>query len=121
MTVADVVFNYKLRNALTQKIESKRYKNFDNSRLIGFCGIYKITSPLEMAGQKITLSNEKEFLNLQLNNGGPYKVFPQSPDSFFMMSYGGIDFSCSFKMEGDKATRLFLINPGLSVEACRTE
>lgn len=121
VTVAAEFYNYRIKNELSQKIELKRYKNFDNSRLPDFCGVFKITSPLEMAGQTLTLTNGKEFINLQLNNGGPYKLVPLDANSFFMMSYGGIDFTCRFEKNDNQTTRLFLGNAGFLVEAYRIQ
>ncbi|NJK87051.1 MAG: linear amide C-N hydrolase [Bacteroidales bacterium] len=62
LTVAAEVFNYRLQNDLNQKIESRRFKNFDNSTLVNYCGRYQITSPAVMAGQTLHLTTEKEYI-----------------------------------------------------------
>lgn len=120
VTVAAKFIEYKFRSELSNKIESRIDKSFDKTTLVNYNGKFEITAPEVMARQTITISTENEHLNFQLNDGGPYRVYPQSSDTFFMMSYGGLDFKCNFYGE-NRAEKIVMKGSGLTIEARRIQ
>jgi hypothetical protein len=61
-----------------------------------YSGRYVITSPDILARQTITISAGASQLYLQLNEARKLEVLPDSPVSFFLLGYGGLEFSFRF-------------------------
>ena len=120
MTNASETFYYHLRSDLARKRAERLFAGFDSSTYPDYCGRYKIVEPQVMTGQTIDLVAGDNCLQLTLNNGGPYALYPASTASFSMLSYGGLDFNCRFERLSDSTVgELILESPGLSIRAER--
>lgn len=95
-TVAAETFAYWARKSLTDLKKSRFFAGFNFESLPDYCGNYLILEPDVMSGQLIFVSKSDTCLNLQLNGGGYYELIPDSPNSFSMLGYGGLDFKCTF-------------------------
>ena len=119
-TVAAESFAWWARKSLTDLKKSRFFGAFNFETLPDYCGNYLILKPEVMLNQVITVSKGDTTLNLQLNGGGYYELVPDSPDSFSMLGYGGLDFKCRFnKAENQEKGEILLEGGGLSIVARR--
>ena len=119
-TVAAETFAYWARKTLTDLKKSRFFTGFDFKSLAGYCGDYLISEPDIMLRQLITITKSDTTLNLHLNGGGSYELIPDSPKSFSMLGYGGLDFKCTFNEASNLATEEISVEGGgLSIKAKR--
>lgn len=120
MTVAAESFAYWAQKSLDDLKKSRFFPGFNFNSLGDYCGSYSILEPETMMNQLIMITKADTTLNLQLNGGGYYELIPDSPATFSMLGYGGLDFKCSFtKNENQSPELLSLFNEGLLVKARR--
>lgn len=121
-TVAAESWEYWKRKELNDLRESRIFKDFDFSSLKAYSGNFEIYEPDVMAKQVLSVRSEDRSLKLQLNEGGDYELIPDSPHSFSMLEYGGLDFKCTFpKNEKNVADEIHLNAGNLSIKAKRIE
>ncbi len=121
-TNAAASFDYRVRSELAARKAARRDKDFDAKTYPDYAGHYTITSPEILARQNITVTAGDSQLYLQINDGGPFEVLPDSPTSFFLLGFGGINFSCRFGRDVLKrVSTLFMEGNGLSITAKRVE
>jgi hypothetical protein len=119
-TVAAETFAWWARKSLNDLKKSRFFSVFDVKTLPDYCGDYLILKPEVMLNQVISVTKGDSTLNLQLNRGGFYELVPDSPDSFSMLGYGGLDFKCRFnKVENQEKREIVLEGAGLSIVARR--
>jgi len=81
-----------------------------------------IASPDTLARQTISVTAGSNQLYFQLNNGGKWEVLPDSPNSFFLLSLGGLEFSCRFvRNPTGKVSTLLMDGSGLQITARRVD
>jgi hypothetical protein len=120
VTAAAEAFYYRMRSDLARKRAERLFDGFDGSTFPQYPGRYRIVDPQVMTGQTIDLLQGDGCLQLHLNGGGAYLLFPASPTTFSMLSYGGLDFHCRFERGADQSVdALIMESPGLSVRAER--
>ncbi len=111
-------FYYHVRTELAAKKSARRDTTFDATTYADYCGRFVIGKPEILARQTITITAGASQLYFQLNDGGKLEVLPDSPTSFFLLNYGGMDFSCRFTRDSlNKADALILEGGGLNVTA----
>jgi hypothetical protein len=121
LTNAAQSFEYQAHSKLEAQKSARRDKNFDVKTYSDYCGRFVIDEPAILARQTISITTENSQLFFQLNDGGKLEVLPDSPTSFFLMNYGGMDFSCKFiRNSMNKITRLNMEGNGLSITATLT-
>jgi hypothetical protein len=115
-------FYYKARTDL-QLLKARKFdKTFNAVTYPEYFGNYIITSPDILANQLISIRQGTDCLHLHLNNGGPYEVIPVSSSAFVLLSYGGLEFNCTFTRNPDnRVNTLHMEGSGLSIIARKTE
>ncbi len=95
-------FEYQAHANLEAQKNARRDTSFDVQKYPAYCGTFIITEPEILAKQIITITAGTNQLYFQLNNGGKLEVLPDSPTTFFLLNYGGMDFSCRFNCNSQK-------------------
>jgi hypothetical protein len=122
MSVAAESYEYRARKELSDMKASRLFAGFNLSSLTEYCGNFVISEPDVMAKQRVTISKGNNCLNLQLNGGGYYELIPDSPQTFSMLDYGGLDFKCNFDRNANNTVQeLFLKGGGITITAKRIE
>jgi len=93
---AEESFAWRARTALASLKSSRRDTTFDGSTYPSYRGRFVVVSPDILARQTITVTPGTDQIYLQLNDGGKLEVLPDSHNSFFLVNYGGWDFSIRF-------------------------
>ncbi|HYG34351.1 MAG TPA: hypothetical protein VEC99_06180 [Clostridia bacterium] len=115
-------FAYRAHAELAARKAARLCASFDAKTFPDYSGRYVIAAPEILARQTITISTGPNQLFLQLNDGGKWEVLPDSPASFFLLSYGGLEFSCHFARDGmGRVDTLFMEGCGLNIKACRVD
>jgi hypothetical protein len=105
---------------LAAKKAARLDKHFDAKTYPEYSGRYAIASPEILARQIITVSAGPSQLYLQLNDGGKLEVLPDSATSFFLLGYGGMEFSCRFTRDPmNTINALLMEGGGLHISAIR--
>jgi hypothetical protein len=61
-------------------------------------------------------------LYLHLNDGGPFEVLPDFPNSLFLLGFGGLEFSCRFARDAaNNVVALTMEGSALTTAAQRIE
>ena len=115
-------FNYRARSEWAKRKAARLFAGLDASDYPHYCGRYVVVSPEILARQTITITTGANQLYFQFNDGGKWEVLPDSPSSFFLLSLGGLEFSCRFH-RGAKGspTTLLMDGNGLRVTARRVD
>ena len=111
-TVAAESFAWKARHDLDNLRKSRLYSHYDAAVADRYCGEYTIVAPVVMEEQRISITAGEGVLYLQLNGGGLYELTPDSPHTYSMLSYGGLDLKCTLQDPDDEENPLLLINGG---------
>jgi len=121
-TDAAVTFAYRARAALAASKAARQDKSFDARTYPDYSGRYVITAPEILAKQTITVSAGEAQLYFQINCGGKFEVLPDSAASFFLLGYGGLDFSCRFaRDQAKRVSALVMQGSDLHITAKRVE
>jgi len=111
-TVAAETFEYWAIKSLRDLKTSRFFAEFDFNLLPQYCGNYLIVEPIVMSGQTIAITRNDTCLNVQLNGGGYYDMIPDSPKSFSMLGYGGLDFKCTFQELNEQPNKQLILDRG---------
>jgi len=115
-------FDYRARAKWAERKAAKSYAGFDATTYPDYCGRYVIASPGILARQTITVTAGPKQLYFQLNAGGKWEVLPDSPNSFFLLSLGGLEFLCRFPRDTmGKVSMLLMDGSGLRIAARRVD
>jgi len=115
-------FAYQARATLEKQIAVKTDKTYPVTEHPEFNGRYRISEPAVYAGQVITISQGDGCLNLQLNDGGPYRVFPDSTGNFLLLGFSGLEIACIFRRDPEgMINELRMDGSGVSMVARREE
>lgn len=121
-SVAAESWEFWKRKEYNELCESRTFKNFDFPALETYSGNFEIYEPEVMVKQLLCIRRKDNVLKLQLNQGGDYTLIPDSPQTFSMLEYGGLDFKCTFlKNEKNIAEEIHLQAGDLSIKAKRIE
>jgi hypothetical protein len=121
-SVAAESWEFWKRKEYNELCESRAFKNFDFSSLLTYSGNFEIYEPDVMAKQILSVKKGDRILKLQLNQGGEYELIPDSPQTFSMLDYGGLDVKCTFlKNEKNLADEIHLNAGILTIKAKRIE
>jgi hypothetical protein len=113
-------FAYRARQELTAKKTARVDKHFDARTYPEYSGRYVIVTPEILARQSITVSAGSGQLYFHLKNGGGWEVLPDSATSFFLLGYGGMEFSCRFRQDtASMVNGLLMEGAGLRISATR--
>lgn len=115
-------FDYRARAKWAERKAARIYAAFDGTNCPPYSGRYVIVSPNTLARQTITVTAGPKQLYFQLNDAGKWEVLPDSPTSFFLLSLGGLEFSCRFARDpAGKVSTLLMEGSGLEIAALRVE
>ncbi len=93
---AEQSFAWRARTALASLKSSRKDTTFDASTYPSYCGRFVVVSPDILARQTITVTPGTDQIFIQLNDGGKLEVLPDSHATFFLVNYGGWDFTIRF-------------------------
>ncbi len=111
-------FAWQARTALASLKSSRTDTTFDASTFPAYCGRFVVVEPDILARQTITVTAGAHQLYFHLNDGGAYEVLPDSRNSFFLVNYGGMDFSIRFgRDDTQKVDSLRMDGSGLHIVA----
>ncbi len=111
-TNAAASFEYRARFALSAKKSARRDTTFVAATYPDYCGRFVVDTPEILAHQTITITAGAQQLYCQFNDGGKLEVLPDSPTSFFLLNYGGMDFSCRFPRDSTNIVRTMILEGG---------
>jgi hypothetical protein len=113
-------FEGKAKAEFEQRKAARRFIGINQTMYKQFTGEYVVENPNYMGGQVLTISLGNDCLHLQLNHGGYYDVIPDSPNSFVLMGYGGLELYINFLEDANQKTQCIKMEgSGLELVAYR--